>query len=237
MNFLQLVQELHSESGATGTAPSSVVSQTGQARRLVGWIKSANMDVQNLWMNWKFLFSRDTGRTLNPGVNTLTAPADLGAGLWDSKTFRLVPVGSTVEEQLLVAQYEDTRDEILDESSGTPFRATVMPDNSLRFEGTPDAADEFRADYYREPDETELAANVDTPSIPSRFHRVILGRALQLYANYESAPEAKIQGDEIYDTYLARLENSQLPNRDHARYRTGADIQVVVGGYNDSSWP
>jgi hypothetical protein len=239
VTFLELVQTLHYESGATGTAPAAVTSQTGQARRLVNWIKQANLDVQNLWMNWKFLRSRDEGRTLTPGTNTLIVPTDFGDGFWDVETIRIVAAGDTTEQHILVAQYEDVKGEILDESEGTPWRVTIMPDNSLRFEGTPDAADEFRGDYYRGPDEDELASNTDESSIPSRYHRVILGRALQLYANYESAPEVKIQGDEIYDTYLARLENSQLPNRDHSRYRTGARIQVVTdGGYGQygSDW-
>jgi len=228
VTFLQLVQALHRESGASGTAPTSVVNQTGQNLRLVNWIKDANLDVQNLWLNWKFLYSTDTGRTLTPGDNTLAAPDDFGDGMWDVTTFRIVPEGDTQEQHIDVQQFEDVKDELLDESEGTPFRVTVMPDDSLRFEGTPDAEDEFRAVYYRGPDEDELAVNSDESSIPSRFRRVILGRALQLYANYESAPEVKIQGDEIYDTYLARLENKQLPNRDHARYRTGADIQIMV---------
>ncbi len=204
------------------------MNQTAQTLRLVNWIKAANLDVQNLWLNWKFLYRTDTGRTWTPGDNTLAAPTDFADGMWDSKTFRIVPEGDTQEENILVVQFEDVKEELLDESDGTPWRVTVMPDDSLRFEGTPDAEDEFRAVYYRGPDEDELEANSDESSIPSRFHRVILGRALQLYANYESAPEIKIQGDEIYDTYLARLENKQLPNRDHARYRTGADIQVIV---------
>lgn len=225
MTFLELVQELHYESGAAGTAPTSVVSQQGQARRMVNWIKQANLDVQNLWANWKFLRSTDS-RALTAAVNTLAVPSDFADGFWDTDTFRIVRAGETTEEIILVAQYEDVKEEILDTSSGTPWRVTVMPNSSLRFEGTPDAADTFKGDYYRGPDEDELAANSDESSIPSRFHRVILGRALILYANYESAPEAKIQGQEIYDDYLARLENHQLPNRDHARYRTGAQIVV-----------
>lgn len=225
MTFLELVQDLHYESGAAGTAPSSVVSQSGQARRMVNWIKQANLDVQNLWLNWKFLRGADS-RALTPASNTLAVPSDFAEGWWDTNTFRIVPSGETTEQFILAAQYEDVKDEILDTSSGTPWRVTIMPDNSLRFEGTPDAADTFKGDYYRGPDEDELAENTDESSIPSRFHRVILGRALILYANYESAPEAKIQGQEIFEDYLARLENHQLPNRDHARYRTGAEIVV-----------
>ena len=227
MTFLELVQNLHYDSGATGMAPSSVVNQTGQARRLVNWIKDANADIQMNWFNWKFLRQVDE-RELTPDDNTLAAPSDFNDGFWDQKTFRIIPEGETLEQQLDAIEYEQVKGDLLDTSEGLPFRATIMPDGSLRFEGTPTAMDTFRADYYRGPDREELAANSDISSIPVRFHRVIVGRALQLYANYESAPEAKLQGDEIVDMWMPRLENSQLPNRDHARFRTGAELQMEV---------
>lgn len=224
MNYLQLVQALHRESGAAGNAPSAVTNQTGEALRLVNWVKSANLYVQNLWVNWKFL--RETySQALTPSTNTLSAPADLG--MWDTDTFRLTEVGETDSSSILAAEYEDVKGEEVDDTAGTPWRATVMPDGSLRFEGTPDAADTFTADYYRVPDETELTANTDTPTIPARFHDVILGRALILYANFEGAEEIRKQGVEIYTDYLARLENSQLPNHGHSRFRTGGQIVVT----------
>lgn len=223
MTFLELVQALHRESGAAGNAPTTVTNQTGEADRMVNWIKQANLHVQNLWENWKFLRTTDS-RALTASVNTLSAPSNLG--MWDFDTFRIIPNGETTAETILAAEYEDVKTEDLDTSSGTPWRATVMPDGSLRFEGTPDAADTFQADYYRVPLTTELTNNADLSSIPARFHNVILGRALILYANYEGAEEIRTQGVELYTDYLARLENSQLPNRAHSRFRTGANIVV-----------
>lgn len=226
MNYLQLLQTLHRESGAAGTQPTTVTSLTGEANRLAGWIRQANMDVQNLWENWKFL--RETAsETLTPGDNELAAPSDMGEGMWDDETFFLTPAGETVPQQLLVAEYDDVKSEEVDTTEGTPWRAVIMPDNSLRFESTPNAADTFTADYYREPDEAELTAATDVPSIPARFHRVIIGRALILYANFEGAEEIKTQGVEIYTDYLARLENSQLPNQRKSRYRTGGHFVVT----------
>lgn len=223
MTFLELVQALHRESGAAGNAPTTVTSQTGEANRMVNWVKQANLHVQSLWENWKFLREEDS-RSLTAAVNTLSAPADLG--MWDLDTFRITPYGETDSQVIVSAEYEDVKTEDLDTTSGTPWRAVVMPDGSLRFEGTPSAADTFEADYYRVPDTTELTANANTSSIPAKFHNVILGRALILYANYEGAEEIRTQGIELYTDYLARLENSQLPNRAHSRYRTGATIVV-----------
>ena len=225
--FLELVQELHREVGAAGSAPSAVTSQTGEARRLVGWVKKANFDVQDMWANWKFLRSTDE-RTLTPTDNTLAAPSDFNSGMWDLDTFKIIRAGDTLEEPLLGLEYEDVKTEDLDTSPGTPWRAVVMPDGSLRFEGTPDTADTFKADYYRGPDIEELAGNADESTIPARFHPIIIAKAMLYYANFEGAPEIKTQGLELWEDYLARLENNQLPNRKHARYRTGATIQIVA---------
>ena len=49
-----------------------------------------------------------------------------------------------------------------------------------------------------------------------------------LYANFENAPEIKDQGEEIYVEQLALLENDQLPNQEHARFNTGAEIEVIA---------
>lgn len=225
MNFLQLVQALHRESGAAGNAPTTVTNQTGEANRMVNWIKQANMHVQSLWADWKFLRETDN-RALTASVNTLTAPSGFDAGMWDLDTFRITPYGETLSQQILAMEYADVKTEDIDTTAGTPWRAVVMPDGSLRFEGTPDAADTFTADYYRSPDDTELAANADESSIPARFHNVILGRALVLYANYEGAEEIRTQGIELYTDYLARLENNQLPNKAHSRFRSGAPIII-----------
>ena len=80
-----------------------------------------------------------------------------------------------------------------------------------------------------------MAANGDVSPIPPQFHPVILGRALILYGNYEQAPEIKGQGQEIYGEYLARLENSQLPNQRYSRYQsTGSFFDVNAGGGGDA---
>lgn len=227
MTYLQLLQELHRECGAAGVAPSTVLNLTGEANRLAGWVRQANLDIQNLWESWKFLQVVDS-RALTPAVNTLAAPTGMGDGMWDLDTFKVTPVGETVPMEVLANEFDEVKTEIVDTSAGTPWRVVVMPDNSLRFEGTPAAADTFSGLYYREADRDELAASDDEPSIPARFHRIITGRALILYANYEGADEIKTQGGEIIADYLPRLENSQLPNARKARFRTGGSFEVIA---------
>ena len=224
--FLQLVQQLHREVGAAGTAPAAVTGLTGEAERLAGWIQQADNYVQLKYVNWKFLRQTFTsGNTTTASVATLAKPAALK--YWDFKTFTIIEPGQTDINVMESIEYDKIKADILDISEGVPWRAIVMPDNSLHFEPIPDAVYTIIADYYDVP--TLLAANADISLIPAEYHQVIIGRAMILYANFESAPEIKDQGEEVYVEQLALLENDQLPNQEHSRFNTGARIEVIAG--------
>ena len=221
--FLQLVQDLHEEVGAAGAAPTAVTGQQGEASRLVNWIKRADEYVQLKYVNWKFLRNVFSFAT-TASVSTLSKPT--GLRYWDEKTFTIIYPGETDKNPLAVVEYDKAKSDILDTTEGVPNRAIIMPNNDLQFEPIPDDAYTIGADYYVRP--TLLAANADISAIPEEYHRVILGRAMILYANYESAPEIKDQGEEIYVEQLALMENDQLPNQHHSRFNTGAMIEVIA---------
>lgn len=217
--FLELVVDLHRESGASGQSPNSVSAQFGEQARLVRWVKQANDYVQNLFHNWKFL-RREFVQSTAEGVQTLASPLD--HQYWDFDTFRVD--GEIVE----AVEYDDVKTEVVDTSPGKPSRITVMPDSSLRFEPTPDRTYSITADYYRKP--VPLVNNGDISVIPTQYHPVILGRALILYANYENAREIQEQGGAIYSEMLSRLEAHQLPNQTYASYapRKGGGFEVIA---------
>lgn len=221
--YLELVQQLHRDCGASGTEPTGVTGLTGEAKRLANWVKRADEYVQLKWVKWKFLRGEFSSAT-TASVATLANPNNLKS--WDFKTFKMILPGKTDLNPLSVVEYHAIRSEILDTSEGVPWRAIVMPDKSLKFEPVPDNAYTIVADYYNKP--TLLAANGDVSLIPDEFHQIIIGRAMILYANFESAPEIKDQGEEIYTEQLALLENDQLPNQEHSRFDVGAEIEVIA---------
>jgi hypothetical protein len=157
-------------------------------------------------------------------VTTATKPSNLK--YWDFKTFKIIEPGETDKNPLAAIEYDKVKGDILDTSEDIPWRVIVMPDNDLLFEPVPDDAYTIEADYYDKP--TLLAANADISLIPEEFHQVIIGRAMILYANFESAPEIKDQGEEIYVEQLALMENDQLPNQEHSRFNTGAMVEVIA---------
>src|SRR5271155_4174483 len=58
-NYLQLCQDLYREVGAAGGTPANAipttVNTTGEILRLVNYIHDAELDIQNMWVDWKWL--------------------------------------------------------------------------------------------------------------------------------------------------------------------------------------
>ena len=222
--YLELVQQLHRDAGAAGTEPAAVTSLTGEAKRLANFIIHADEYVQLKYVNWKFLRQVYSTATV---ASTATAAKPANLKYWDFQTFTLIEPGETDKNPIDAVEYDKIKRDILDTTENIPGRVIIMPDNSLQFEPVPDAAYTIGADYYDKP--TLLAANSDVSTIPLEYHQIIIGRALILYANFESAPEIRDQGEEIYTEQLALLENDQLPNQEHSRFNTGARIEVIAG--------
>jgi hypothetical protein len=218
--FLELVDDLHREVGASGVAPAAVTNQVGEANRLVNWVKEADHYVQTLWHNWKFLLANPQYSVSTiPSTATLAKPSLCHA--WDLKTFFIDG------DPLDAVEYDTIKREVLTTDEGQPSRVIIMSDLSLKFDPIPNDVYLITADFFLEP--TDLAANADVSKIPPEYHQVILGRAIRLYANYENAKEIEDQGDQIYSEFITRLQDHQLPSQDNSQYRsTGNFIEVIA---------
>lgn len=251
-SFLQLVGDLFREVGAAGAAPTSTANQTGEALRLVNWIHDAELDIQNLWADWKWLrktitcytgLSGDqTGIYTTQGGAVSAFPLDLSE--WDYKSFQMYPLGSTLPQQLQSFEWQEVRDEIFDTTDfNMPWRVIVMPDNTFRFDLIPDQSYKTYLEYRAVP--YDLKNDADVSSIPARFaNRIIVEMARLKYGLFESAPEqvthAKTElygelddnGVKTTQGLIAQLEADQLPNNKNARLQQGNNI--VIGGTTDS---
>lgn len=89
MNFLQLCNRLRLECGVSGADLTSVASQTGEPGRLVAWVNSAWLDIQNTRTDWQWMRTTATFPTAT-GQPTYT-PTQIGLtdfGSWARETFR-----------------------------------------------------------------------------------------------------------------------------------------------------
>ena len=56
-----------------------------------------------------------------------------------------------------------------------------------------------------------VAADADTPALPSNFHMLIVFRAMYYYGGYESASEVYQRGEFEFKRLMERLNIDQLP--------------------------
>jgi len=220
VTYLELVQHLHSDVGAAGNAPATVVSQRGESLRLVQWIQSADWYIQSLYTNWKFLQVIDQAFVTVALAETVSKPATLKQ--WDLDSFKYN--SGSIE----AVEYHKIRTEFFDSTiTGPPSRLIIQTNNDLSPDPVPDAAYSFTGSYFKKP--ILLTTNSQVSLIPDDFHMVILGRAMILYGNYEGAPEVKQQGQEIYGEFFPRLYDDQIPQEGYAGYKgTGGFFQVTT---------
>jgi len=220
MNFLEGVQRFRQECGASGSGPASVVGQKGEMLRFVSWYQTACEEIESKYFDWQFLWA--SGPLSLVADQSVYLPAVLPSDLniFDTDSFRLD--GALLDKAIA---YETLSGDLATQSS-KPVSVITRPDGGLIIDPAPDQSYTLTFDYFRVP--KALVNNNDAPNIPERYHRVILGRAMMLYANFESAPEIKAQGEEMYAVALRQLESSQLAGYAQTYGRSEHDEITVV---------
>lgn len=217
MTFLQLVQALRQECGVSGSGPAAVQSQTGESKRLVDWTNAAWLEIQGLHDNWDFMrkvFSFQTQAAV--GDYTPTAAGLTDHRYWHTDTLRTykTSVGIADEQWLVEWEYATFRNTYRfnqqTTQTGRPVVFAVKPmDKALMFGNVPDDIYTAVGEYQAVP--SELVADGDTPSIPSHLHRVIVFKAMESYALFESAPEVLTRSQTGYSRLINQLQREQLP--------------------------
>jgi hypothetical protein len=217
MNYLQLCQRLRQEAAISGAGtPSTVVSQTGEMKKIVDWIETAYEDIQNLHAQWDFLRTDLTFQTIAGQNNYLkTAIGASEYGEWSAESFRcyLTAGGVAAENFMTWVNWTDFRDMYVfgsyRNSAGLPIFISQKPDTSLIVWPKPDAAYTINGEYFKRPQ--TMSADTDAPLIPQKYHMIIVWRALSYYAGQENAPELFQVAEREYKRLLNQLEASQLP--------------------------
>lgn len=222
MTFLELVQAVHRETGAGGTAPTSFANLTGEAERLKNYVRTADMFIQNRWVDWNYLWGESTVSLLS-GTYQYSPVGSGGAAInsYDRETFFIG------ENKLAVVSWFDVRGEVREDSSMEPFQVVIMPDNSLRVDGTPDDSYTLNFAYYAKPVAMTLVD--DESAIPAQYHDAIVGKAIMYYAEFENAPEQMQKGQTMFADFYMALESHELPgDRYQHRQAEGGDMVIEV---------
>lgn len=222
MNFLQLVNQLQFESGAGNAPLQTVVGQTGESLRLVDWIRQANMRIQTMYVDWKFLRSQLLPTFITGiGVQDYAAPED--HNYWNMTSFVIDDIDvPAVEFHPITDRFEVT-------GTGRPDKVVILDDNKLRVWPIPDAGYQIEAEYFIQPvdlDPTASDPNTQISLIPEQFHWLIIYDALRYYANYENAAEIMNQAREGIALWMPKLEAHQLRGSQAGTIADGNEIVI-----------
>lgn len=216
MNFLQLVQRLSREAGASGTI-ETLSGLQGESARLRDWVATAWTDIQSMHRDWDWLrdsFSFET--VAGQATYSLTEIGIAGKfGMWAEGTFRnyVTTVGNLSEVFMSEMTYDGWRNSYqygaLRYTQSRPMVASILPSKGLGLGPTPAAGYTVTGEYYTVP--IELTTDNDTPAMPDHFHIAIVWKALTLYASYEGAVEAYQRGEAEFQRIMKRLAADRLP--------------------------
>lgn len=216
MTYLQICQRFRQEAGIAGTGPDSVALQTGESKRIVDWVNSAYEDIQLertnwFWMRDDFEFNTTIDQfeytPLQAGITTRFSNWDVNT----IKSFR-TSIGVTNEFEIGELSYRRYRSIYLTgfQPSGTPIIFSISPSLNLLLGPKPDDVFTVSGQYWKTPQ--VLSVDGDVPEMPSQFHMLIVYKALEMYAYYESAPEVLARAQKYINRYKNRLEMNQLPD-------------------------
>lgn len=222
MTFLQLVQRVRSECGIAGTAPTTVVGQSGELLRLVNWTNTAYHDIQMARPDWKWMrtsksFNTTAHKQSYHPSNTAPDMAMTDFSHWRDNVdgwIYLTSSGKSSEAYLPQIDYDAMRDLYLMGSGptdyGRPAYFAVSPaDKSIVLGPNPDGIYTITIEYYKAPQ--DLSLDADVPTLPSEFHMMIVYRAMQKYGMFTAALEQVQQGETEYNRLLAKLIIDQAP--------------------------
>lgn len=219
--YLQLCSQLRQEAVDSGTGPTAVTSQTGELARFVTWISDAYVELQQdredwIWMRKSFTVSTvaSTGEyAYTDCTDTVSAIAIARFARWYQYSFKcyLTSDGVGTEYPLRWIEWETFRRfyRYGTQTDGQPRHVSVNPLLQFCLGPKPDAVYTVSGDYHLGPQ--ILAADGDTPEMPSRFHKLIVYEAMSKYGGSRVAPEAIMRANSEGGKLRSALEMTQLP--------------------------
>jgi hypothetical protein len=215
MTYLELCQQLRQDCGVSGTGPLSVTNQTGENKRLVDWIKNAWLELQLSKREWLFLRGSFSFTTTIAKQSYTPTEAGITTRFrnWETNSMRMgkTALGDRDEICLPHIPYETFRAIYLtgNQSLGRPLEFTTAPQLDIALGHIPDDVYTVRGEYYKKPQ--MLSQNGDIPDMPEEYHSLIVYKAMEKYALFESAPEVLQNAKMFGEPMLSALMTDQLP--------------------------
>lgn len=231
LTFLELCQRLQLECGTSGNLMSTTVGASGEALRLVTWVSSACLEIQEQHKDYEFLrasktFVSDTTKDFYTVANIGITAGTFGA--WARNSFRnyLTSAGINGEIYMPYIPYEQWRDQYfigaIRATRSQPIVMSINPQKSIVLGPIAATGYTIVGDYYIS--QQALVSDSDTLSsvivtaggnllqsgMPHVFSLGIIGYAMMSYGSFENAAEVYNRGEAWYNKLIRRLAEDQL---------------------------
>ncbi len=225
--FLDLAKKLRRECGVSNNGPTTVINQTGTLENVVNWTIDSYRDIQLRSTAWRWMRSNFTVNTVASDdtyayadcTDTKTGVAISRFSAWwandklEPFKIYLTSGGVAGEYWLRYMPYELFRRlykfGVQQSQTGQPIHVSVDDDDQIVIGPNPNAVYTISGCYQRGPQ--MLAADVDIPDMPERFHDLIVYYAMEHYAVNKVAPEVLAAATLFGGRMMRSLERSQLP--------------------------
>jgi hypothetical protein len=130
---------------------------------------------------------------------------------FDPNSAFIYETSTSDETKLYWITYSEFRAMYRTYPDGRPTRIYQGLSGVIGFDMTPDTTYKVTLDYWKTA--TILAANSDTPSLPTQYHDVIVWKSLMMFAGSEGAPELYNYAKSMYTPAYHELvvDQSALP--------------------------
>jgi hypothetical protein len=215
---------LRQETNYANTGPVTTIGQTGDHARAASWISDVYTEIQNRH-DWRFLrhdFVLTTAASY--GEYTYSDAIDSGTGVAIARFKRWLikdafnPVrcylqssGSDTEYPLTYISWEAFRYlyQLGNQTDGSPSHISIDPQNNIHIGPSPSDVYVITGEFIRSPQ--LLAANADTPEMPSQYHMAIVYLAMEDFGFFDVAEEIIARGTKKGRRLMRQLEVDQLP--------------------------
>jgi hypothetical protein len=218
MNYLQLCNAVLREINEVEI--TNVTSTRGIQSSVADFINKAQRDIINSEVEWPFTV---VSQSFTTTAGTAEYARESDAKTVDFDSFTVQESASTAERTLKYISFEEyleTRNEA-DTNPDTGSRAVPdyvyeTPDTKIGLSPVPDEST-YTVRYYYYQTNTDMAANADTPTIPERFHDVIVNRARY----YAHMLRSDVQFSQLalrdYTEGLSRMRVELINRKDYMR--------------------
>lgn len=218
MNYLQLCNAVLREINEVEI--TNVTSTRGIQTSVADFINKAQRDIINSEVEWPFTVVNQSFTT-TAGTSEYSRESD--AKTVDFDSFTVQESASTAERKLSFISFDEylERRNEADTNPDTSSRSLPeyvyeTPDTKIGLSPVPDVST-YTVRYYYYQTTGDMAANTDTPTIPERFHDVIVNRARY----YAHMLRSDVQFSQLalrdYTDGLSRMRVELINRKDYMR--------------------